>query len=213
MRCKDAAGAARARAVASYSHPMKRFVGSGVLAIVALAFLVMTGCRGSLGPPLSEWRVKADEICKTVQEEADKTRPVLFEPSLAQTLRKSSDYSRSEAQQLRALDKPSDRRETVRDYLAALDDRNRELELVASQAEHPGLDFKPPSLEKLAAETEKATNLAKDLDLKDCRSGVDVSVAGAPQTTTTGVPDPNAPPTSPVPDPTDLDNETQDQLG
>lgn len=193
---------------------MDRRLAASVMVAGLTAVVALTSCRGSLGPPLSEWRAKADEICKSVQDEADKTRPVLFEQSLAQTLRKSSDYSKNEAQQLRGLDKPADRRDTVRDYLAALDDRNRELELVANQAEHPGIDFKPPSLDKLSTETQKATDLAKELDLKSCRSGIDISVGGQQATTTsTAKPDPNAPPTSPVPDPTDLDNETQDQAG
>lgn len=178
---------------------------------VAMASLTLVACRGDLGPPLAEWRTKADEICKSIQDEADKTRPVLFEQSLAQTLRKSADYSKNEAQQLRALDKPSERRDRVRDYLAALDDRTRELDLVASQAEHPGLDFQPPSLDKLSTETQRASDIAADLGLKSCRAGIDVSVGGT-ATTTTGAPDPNAP-TSSSPDPTERDLETQDQAG
>lgn len=176
-----------------------------------LCLPALLGCRGSLGPPLAEWRAQADEICKQVQDEADKTRPVLFEQSLAQTLRKSADYSKEEAKQLRAIDKPSEQRDAVREYLNALDDRNRELDLVANQAEHPGPDFEPPSLERLAIDTTRASDFGKQLDMKHCRAGIDVSIGGsdAPPPTTASR-DPNAPP---PPNPTDLDNETIDQPG
>jgi hypothetical protein len=111
------------------------------------------------------------------------------------------------------LDKPSEQRDKVRDYLATLDDRNRELDLVASEAEHPSPDFKPPSLDTLGAHTQKATEQAQALGLKSCGAGIDVSVGGSTTTTAPPPADPNAPPTTPAPNPTDLDNETQDQAG
>jgi hypothetical protein len=180
-------------------------------AALAALVLPLAACRGDLGPPLSEWRSKADEICKSVQSEADLTRPVLFQPSLAQTLRRSAEFSRNEAQRLRDLDKPSEERDKVRDYLAALDERNRQLDLLASAAEHPGPDFAPPSLDPLTATTQDAAKLATELEMKHCRAGIDVSV-GVDQasTTTTSL---TVPGDEPAPDATDLDNETQDQAG
>jgi hypothetical protein len=186
----------------------------------ALLVVGLVACRADAGDPLATWVAKADPICRGAQQDADASRPVLFQPSMADTLQKSSSLSKDESQQLRALELPGERRAEVRDYLGSLDDRNRELDLLASEAAHPGPDFAPPSLDTLAADTQKAADQAQSLGLKECRAGIDLAIGASSTTTTTadlGAPggpagplDPNA---QPAPNPTDLDNQTQDQAG
>jgi hypothetical protein len=174
----------------------------------------VSACRADAGDPLSTWITKADDICNQAQQEADASRPVLFQPSLADTLQKSSELSKAEAQQLRALDLPGERRAEVRDYLGTLDDRDRELDLLASQAAHPAADFQPPSLDPLTTQTQKASDQSQALGLKQCRAGIDLSIGGASSTTTTAdVANSGGPPGSDAPNPTDLDNLPQEKAG
>jgi hypothetical protein len=184
--------------------------------LAGLGSLVVLGaCRADAGDPLSTWVGKADDICHQAQADADASRPVLFQPSLADTLQKSSTQSKSELTSLRAVDLPGERRAEVRDYLGTLEDRTRELDLLQAQAAHPGPDFKPPSLDTLENDTQKATDQSIALGLKECRAGIDLSVGGASSTTTTAADSsPSTQPgDSPPPNATDLDNFGQDQAG
>lgn len=182
----------------------------GTAGPVLLAVLVagMTAGCGGTGPTSAEWVKLADEVCQRHQQEADQSRPVLYQPTLAQTLRRSAEASAGEAQELRDIEKPRDRRAEVREYLAAVDDRTRELQLLADQAEHPGENFQVPSSENLAAATERASTLAQTLKLQKCGAGIDVSVGATTTTRPADGVDPNAPP-----DTGTKDFETQEPAG
>jgi hypothetical protein len=188
--------------------------GCAALGVAAAVVAGAVACSDP-GDPLSTWVSKADDVCQQAQSDADASRPNLFQPSMSDTLQKSADLSKDEASQLRAIDLPGERRADVRDYLGTLDDRDRELDLLASETAHPSPDFQPPSLDTLTDETKQAADQAQKLGLKECAAGIDLSVAGASTTTTS--PDvsavPDGPTSEPPPNPTDLDNQTQDQAG
>ncbi|MFN8039838.1 MAG: hypothetical protein U0Q07_11570 [Acidimicrobiales bacterium] len=145
--------------------------------------LLAASCSGG-GIPLSSWRTKADEVCATVQKEADQIRPVLFTPTLADTMRKSAELSKKEASQLRDLEKPDEKRAEVRDYLGSLDERNRQLELQANLLGGATPGATPPSFDDLAKVTAQAASQAQALGMQKCRAGVDMSVGGTSSSST-----------------------------
>ena len=150
--------------------------------LVAGGGLVAASCSGG-GISLSSWRTKADDVCATVQKEADQVRPVLFTPTLADTMRKSAELSKKETSQLRDLEKPDEKRAEVRDYLGSLDERNRQLELQANLlgGSDPGSQ---PSFDELAKITAQAASQAQALGMQKCRAGVDMSVGGSSSSST-----------------------------
>ncbi|MEZ5141461.1 MAG: hypothetical protein R2726_02940 [Acidimicrobiales bacterium] len=155
--------------------------------VVAVVLLGLVAC-GSDAVPLSSWRTKADDICAQVQKEADQVRPVLFTPTLADTMRKSSELSKKEASQLRDLEKPDEKRAEVREYLGSLDERVRLLDLQASLLSGSDPGGTPPSFDDLATVTAQAASQAQGLGLRKCRAGVDMSVGGSSSSTTSVAP-------------------------
>lgn len=160
---------------------------ASLIAVAALVGVAAAGCGGG-GIPLSSWRSKADEVCAAVQKEADQVRPVLFTPTLAETMRKSSELSKKEAGQLRDIEKPDEKRAEVRDYLASLDERARLLDLQASLLAGSGPEGAQPSFDELARATQHAASQAQGLGMTKCRAGVDMSVGGSSSTPATGAP-------------------------
>ena len=151
--------------------------------LVAGGGLVAASCSGG-GISLSSWRTKADDVCATVQKEADQVRPVLFTPTLADTMRKSAELSKKETSQLRDLEKPDEKRAEVRDYLGSLDERNRQLELQANLLGGATPGGTPPSFDDLANTTAQAASQAQALGMQTCRAGVDMSVGASSSSTT-----------------------------
>ena len=151
--------------------------------LVAGGGLVAASCSGG-GISLSSWRTKADDVCATVQKEADQVRPVLFTPTLADTMRKSAELSKKETSQLRDLEKPDEKRAEVRDYLGSLDERNRQLELQANLLGGATPGGTPPSFDDLAKTTAQAASQAQALGMQKCRAGVDMSVGASSSSTT-----------------------------
>lgn len=151
--------------------------------LVAGGGLVAASCSGG-GISLSSWRTKADDVCATVQKEADQVRPVLFTPTLADTMRKSAELSKKETSQLRDLEKPDEKRAEVRDYLGSLDERNRQLELQANLLGGSDPGGSQPSFDELAKITAQAASQAQALGMQKCRAGVDMSVGGSSSSST-----------------------------
>lgn len=179
---------ARATRAARACRTRPRVVRRGwVVATVVAGVVGAAAACGGGGVALSSWRTKADEICAQVQKEADQVRPVLFTPTLADTMRKSAELSKKEASQLRDLEKPDERRAEVRDYLGSLDERNRLLELQASLLGGSDPGGTPPSFDELATVTAQAASQAQGLGLQKCRAGVDMSVGGSSSSSSTSV--------------------------
>jgi len=161
-------------------------VGGVVSFITAVGF---SGCGQSAGPSTQVWISDADQICDEVQREAAQVRPVLTTPTLIDTLKKSSDLSKKESRQLRDLEKPDAKRDLVRDYVNALDERATAIDAYVIQLNNGpgfGIDMSAGNsgLEKIASATEKAASLAKQLGLLKCLAGIDMAVGGAAGATT-----------------------------
>ncbi len=166
---------------------VRRLVVGG--AVVALSAVGLSGCAQSSGPSTQVWISDADEICDEVQREAAQVRPVLTTPTLIDTLKKSSDLSKKESRQLRDLEKPEAKRDLVRDYVNALDERATAIDGYVIQLNNGpgfGIDMSAANtgLEKIASATEKAASLAKQLGLLKCLAGIDMAVGGAAGATT-----------------------------
>lgn len=157
---------------------ISRVVGLGIG--LGLGISLLPGC-GDSGPSLAAWVRAADEVCGTSQKEAEQSRPVLTTPSFAEVLRKSSLLSKQETNQLRDLEKPGERREEVRDYIAALDERTTAIDVyLASLSGGLGAasDLEA-DLDRIADATQKAADLAKQLGLQTCLAGIDMSIGDA----------------------------------
>ncbi|MCX7619326.1 MAG: hypothetical protein N2037_00600 [Acidimicrobiales bacterium] len=156
--------------------------------------VTLLGACSAQNRPLSQWVAKADAVCARSQDEAELVRPVVFPRSMLDILRLSSELSKKEASDLRDLEKPTERRQEVRDYLGTLDERNRALDLLVSATEQASPDAEVQTGE-LVRLTQQAVDQAQRLGLQKCRAGVDLSVGGPP---TTFVPQDGGVPLGPV---------------
>lgn len=164
------------------------------LCVAALSGLALVGaCRGDSGPPLKTWITEADTICHDVQKEAEETQPVLRPPTLIESLRRSLELSKKEVRQLRDLERPVEKRDDVRQYLQALDDRisavdnymtevNGSAGGMASPAASDGLT----GIERLTFATQRAADLATSIGLHTCLAGIDMTIGGAAGSNTQG---------------------------
>lgn len=166
--------------------------------LATLAVGVLPACRVATGPSLASWVKAADDICFESQRSAEASRPVLTTPTLVSSLQKSSAMSKEETNQLRDLERPNERRDEVRDYLGALDDRTLAIDTWVSELTGGAFGAVPQAsanIDRVAAATQKAAELATVLGLEICRAGIDMLVGGAAGASPTGS---TTPPSVPV---------------
>jgi hypothetical protein len=182
------------------------------LALVCAVPVVVAACGGE--QELASWLNQADTICRRAQEAAD-AEPAPDTPFPGDALRRTAERSRSELDQLRALDPPAQQASGVGEYLATLNVRIEALENTADALDAAPASGPPPSSESLQDYTTEAYTLAVALGLDDCAGGVDFAVDTTTSTVLSDLESPES--TTPVPTaPTGLplDQEaTEDKLG
>lgn len=146
------------------------------LAALAAACLVPLGVLACSGEQdLASWLNQADAICRQAQEAAD-AAPAPDSPFPGEPLRRTAERSRTELEQLRALDPPAQQSTGVGEYLATLNVRIEALEHAADELDAAPASGPLPSSESLQEYTNEAYTQAVALGLEDCAGGVDFAL-------------------------------------
>jgi hypothetical protein len=164
----------------------------GALLLACAVPIAVVACGGE--QPLANWLDQADAVCRSAQAAADEVPPP-DTPFPGDALRVTAERSRSELEQLRALDPPAQQSTGVGEYLATLNVRIEALESTADALDAAPAG-EPPSSESLQEYTNEAYTQAVALGLEDCAGGVDFAVD---TTTSTGLGVETTESTTPVP--------------
>jgi hypothetical protein len=182
------------------------------LALVCAVPIAVAACGGE--QDLATWLDQADAICRQAQEAAD-AEPAPDTPFPGDALRRTAERSRTELDQLRALDPPAQQSSGVGEYLATLNVRIEALENSADALDAAPASGPPPSSESLQDYTNEAYTLAVALGLDDCAGGVDFAVDTTTSTALSELESTDS--TAPVPTaPTGIplgEEATEDKLG
>jgi hypothetical protein len=142
---------------------------------------------------IEEWVVRADQICQEAQEQSD-ANPAPESPLPGDKLRLTAKRTRDEVDDLRELDRPTEKKSAVAEYLISLEHRADELGNYADALDKTPAQGPLPDRTHLEELTNDSYTKGFALGLEKCNGGIDFSVD---TTTTTLVPSSES--TTPVP--------------
>jgi hypothetical protein len=146
--------------------------------------LAGAACGRSSPPTLAAWVERADNICRSAQDELDR-QPPSQSPFPGEPLRAAADATSAELSSLTTIRKPDERKGEVEDYLVSVRLRTAELVDYAAKIDAAPVAGDPVPIDRLLELTGKANDQAQSLGLQICGAGVDPSVGFGPSASTT----------------------------